>query len=37
MSDRFSSRHEPKQTSSDATDKNGNRVLETPDGKDIIL
>ncbi|OYX52999.1 hypothetical protein B7Y92_04245 [Candidatus Saccharibacteria bacterium 32-50-13] len=27
----------PKQTSGDATDKNGNRVLETPDGKDIIL
>ncbi len=27
----------PKQTSSDATDKNGNRVLKTPDGKDIIL
>lgn len=27
----------PKQTSSDATDKNGNRVLKTSDGKDIIL
>ena len=27
----------PKQTSSNITDKNGNRVLKTPDGKDVIL
>lgn len=27
----------PKQTSSDTTDINGNRVLKSPDGKDIIL
>lgn len=27
----------PTQTSSDTTDKNGNRVLKTPDGTDVIL
>ena len=27
----------PKQTGSDATDKNGDRILKAPDEKDIIL